>query len=406
MNLLLHLAWKNLWRNKKRTLIALASIFFAVILSLLTRSMQHGTYDRMIDVYVRIYTGHIRIHGKESWEKPSLDKSIFISQDKLKQIKAIEHVNEIAVKIETFSLVSKDDNTKPSYVFGIDPEVEKNFSRLDKNLVRGEFLSDTSKGVLIAEGLAEKLKADLGDTIILYSQGYHGVTAAGQYVVTGIIKYLFPDNNDGTVVMTNNEAQYLFSLDQLFTAVTILVDSDNNTEKVIGKIKEIFNDTYDIKTWRELMPEIEQSIQMDNVSGMIMLFILYVVIGFGIFGTIMMMTAERVREFGVLIAVGMKRKTLIAVTTIETVLISLVGSLAGIIGAYPILLYLYYYPIELSGETAEAMLQFGTEPIIPFSLKPGIFVAQYSIVLLIAIASSIYPFLVIRKLQPVKAIRK
>jgi ABC-type antimicrobial peptide transport system permease subunit len=132
---------------------------------------------------------------------------------------------------------------------------------------------------------------------------------------------------------------------------------------------------------------------------------LYVVIGFGIFGTIMMMTTERTREFAVLISVGMKRWKLIAVTTTETIIISMIGALAGVAVGIPIIVYFHLHPIPLSGEYAEVMLTYGLEPFLPFSAAPGIFLAQTAIVLGLAVVCAFYPYLVIRKLNPVAGLR-
>ena len=184
-----------------------------------------------------------------------------------------------------------------------------------------------------------------------------------------------------------------------------MIDNPKNVDEIKTKIRKIFNNSYEVMDWAELSPELVQSIQIDNASGIIMLGILYVIIAFGIFGTIMMMTAERVKEFGILISVGMKKWKLELVTIFETLFISFVGVLSGIIISIPLLLYLHANPIPLTGEYAEAILAFGYEPILPFSVNPGIFFAQFWTVLAIALVSAIYPILYIRKLQPVKALR-
>lgn len=406
MKLFFLLAWKNLWRNKKRTLIALASIFFAVILSLLTRSMQHGSYDTMIKSYTRIYTGHVRVQAEEFWDKPSLDKSIPNDKPFLEKINSNPLVQSSSIKIESFILASSGNNTKASYLYGIVPVSEMKFSELHKKIVAGKFLNETSTGILISEGLSENLNAGAGDSIILYGQGYHGITAAAQMKIEGIVKYTFPENNAGTVVMTLRQAQQLLGMEGMVSSISILLHDENKSHQLISKLKTLVGSGVEVKYWEELMPELKQSIEFDSVSGIVMLFILYVVIGFGIFGTIMMMTLERLREFGVMISLGMNRGKLILVSATEAFLLSAVGSFAGALGAYPLLLYLYYHPIPLTGDTAEAMLSFGMDPVVPFSLKPGIFVAQIATVFLISLISAVYPFLVIRKLEPSQTFRK
>ncbi len=184
-----------------------------------------------------------------------------------------------------------------------------------------------------------------------------------------------------------------------------MIDKPMDLNKVKLKVDKLFDNKFEVMTWEEMTPELVQSIEVDNAGGIIMLAILYIVIGFGIFGTIMMMTAERTKEFGILIAVGMKKSKVIFVTTIETIFISLIGVFAGIIASYPLLLYFYYNPIRLTGAAAEAMLAFGLEPIMPFSIAPGIFIAQFWTVLLIAVLSAWYPFRYVQKLKAVEAIR-
>ena len=406
------LAWRNLWRNKRRTLIAASSVLFAVLLSLLMRSMQRGYYDYMIDASVRMYTGYIQVHGKEYWEKRSLEESMTIDESRINEISKIEGVSHLAKRLETFSLLSYGKITKVAQVVGIDPESEDQLTNLKSKVIEGSYLNDSSKGILLAQGLAELLNAQVGDTVVIYGQGYHGVTAAELIKVEGIIKFTLPEQNKSFSYLTLSQAQWVFSAPKRLTSLSIMIDRPKRLEEVNSRVKEIFgitdgmsNEEYEVMTWEELSPELVQSIQIDNAQGIIMLGILYLVIAFGIFGTIMMMTAERVKEFGILISVGMKKWKLYVVTAMETFFISFIGVLAGGIISLPILIYFVNNPIPLTGEYAEAILAWGFEPILPFAIYPGMFFAQMWTVLAIALLSAFYPMNFIRKLKPVEAVR-
>ena len=399
------LAWRNLWRNKKRTFIAAASVFFAVILALLMRSMQTGYYDYSIDASVRMYTGYIQVHGKNYWEKKSLDESMVLDKKHLTELKNTAGVNLIVPRFETYSLISYGNKTKVVQVTGINPELENQLTNLKKKLVSGKFLSDSSKGIIVAGGLAEILQVGIGDSVVIYGQGYHGVTAAAQIPIVGIVKFTLPELNKTFTYLSLPYAQWLFSAPERLTSLSIMIDNPKELDKVKSEIKKIFNSKYEVMDWAELSPELVQSIQIDNASGIIMLGILYIVIAFGIFGTIMMMTAERVKEFGILISVGMKKWKLALVTIYETLFISFLGVFSGAIISIPILLYFNANPIPLTGESAEAILAFGFEPILPFAIYPGMFFAQIWTVLAIAMVSALYPIMFIRKLQPVEAMR-
>jgi len=406
MNTYFLLAWRNLWRNKRRTLIASSSVFFAVILALIMRSMQEGSYDYMIDASVSMYTGYIQVHAKGYWEKRSIDKSMELNEDKINEIHSVENVTLITPRLESFSLVSHKNVTKVANIVGIDPKTENEMTGLKSKLNSGSYLSDSSKGIMLSEGLSELLKVGVGDSVVLYGQGYHGVTAAAQVPVEGIVKFTLPQLNKSMAYLSLNYSQWLYGAPNRVTTLSLMIDEPAKINVVHQHVAKLFDDKFEVLMWPELMPELVQSIEIDNAGGIIMLGILYLVIGFGIFGTVMMMTAERTKEFGILISVGMKRWRLSFVSLLESVFLSLLGVMAGIIVTIPILYYYSENPIPLTGDMAEAMLKFGLDPILPFRFGANIFIDQFLTVLVIAMVSSIYPLTYIKKLRPVRAMRK
>ncbi len=405
MKLFITLAWRNLWRNKRRTIIASASVFFALFLALITRSLQYGTYYHMIDSSVRMYTGYIQIHAEGYWEERGLERFIEIDDSLLKKIENIKDVTFVVPRIENYMLVSSKEITKVASIFCISPGIEDSMTRLKKKLIAGDYLNDEDKGVLIAEGLANMLGVNVGDSVILYGQGLYGITVAVNVPVIGIVKFALPDLNNSVVYMPLNSGQSLFEMQGKLTSISILISNPDKLEKVQTEIRKSLLDRYEVMNWQEMMPELVQGIQLDSVFGLVMLLILYMIVAFGILGTIMMMTAERTKEFGILISIGMKKKWLMLITLFESIFISLVGAILGLVVAIPIIAYLKNHPLVYTGELAEISLKFGVEPIIPFSANPGIFLAHTFIVLLIAILCALYPISYIRRLEPIKAMR-
>jgi ABC-type lipoprotein release transport system permease subunit len=400
------LAWRNLWRNKRRTIIASASVFFAVILALVMRSMQEGSYDYMVDASVSMYTGYIQVHAKDYWDKRSIDKSMEYNQTKINELSETEHVTLVNPRLESFSLISYGNVTKVASIVGIDPQIENRMTKLKSKLVSGKYLTKDSKGLMIAQGLAKLLGVGVGDSVVLYGQGYHGVTAAGQIPIEGTVKFTLPSLNNSMVYLSLGYSQWFFATGNKITTLSIMIDKADEINTVYTEVRKHFDKKYEVMTWSELMPELVQSIEVDNAGGIIMLGILYVIIGFGIFGTVMMMTAERTREFGILISVGMKKWRLNLVSFFESMFLSFIGVMAGVIVTIPILYYLHRNPILLTGETADMMLKFGLDPIMPFRFAPNIFIDQFLTVLVIAMISALYPLSYIRKLRPVSAMRK
>jgi ABC-type lipoprotein release transport system permease subunit len=402
----LRMAWRNLWRNKKRTLIAGASVFFAVFLAVGMSSVQFGSHDYMIHSAVSFYTGHIQIHGRNYWEKRSLDQSMALDTSLINVVRSLPHVVHAVPRFETAALVSHGTLTKVSPVIGIDPVRESAMTGLAKRVIRGAPLLGWKDGVIIAEGLARLLKVDVGDSIVVYGQGYQGVTAAGIIRITSIVKFPLDELNNAMLYLPLDAAQELFSAPGRITAISVLLDTDDAADEEAATLRALTDASREVMTWREMMPELLQAIAADNGGTIIMLLILYVVIGFGIFGTVMMMTAERSREFGITIALGMKRWRLMSVTVIEALIISLMGAVAGIAVSIPLVAYFYHHPIQLGGDYAKAMMAYGMEPIIPFSIDPMVFIIQGIIVFALGAVSALYPIIILRKLEPVRAMRR
>jgi len=399
------IAWRNLWRNRRRSFITIASVLFAVFLALIMRSMQIGTYGYMVESAVKNSTGYIQVHGKGYWEDKSLENSLIYSEELEEKIRNTPNVSSIVPRLESFALVSYGVQTKGVAVIGTVAGLEDKASGLQNRLVKGAYLSENQPGVLIPEGLADYLKVDVGDSIVLLGQGYQGVTAASLSEVTGIVRFLQPDMNNQLLYMDLQQAQEFYAAPGHLTSVSVMLENPGKLYQTNKSLSEIDPDNLEVMTWKEMLVELLQYIEGDNISGLFMLGILYVVVGFGILGTILMMTMERRKEFGVMVAVGMKRYKLSVIILIESMVIGILGVLAGILLSMPIIVYFYHHPIQLAGEWAEAVKDFNMEPILPFAWEPGFILNQGIVVLIITLLASIYPFMVISRLKVVNAIK-
>ncbi len=405
MQTIFKMAWRNIWRNKRRTILTMFSIFLAMLLSLFTRSMQKGSYSNMITNAVKISTGYIQIHKKGYWEDKSINKTFQFHKSIFQKIKKEKNVTAAIPRLESFALASSGNHTKGTLIIGTNPKVEDELNHFSKKIVKGKFLQDGDRAIVIAEKLAEFLKLEVGDTLVLLGQGYHGITAAEQYPIKGILHLPIPELNNKLILMPLKEAQYFYGANNRLTSISLMLDNPDRQEKVMLKLKSQLGPQYEIMPWQQLNREMVQAIESDNIGGIIMLAILYLVIGFGVFGTIMMMTMERRKEFAVMIAVGMQKTQLLFMVLFETLLLGAIAILTGLFAAYPLLLYMFYHPIQLTGEIAESMISFGADPIMPFSLQSGIFISQTISVVVITVIAVIYPLSVLLKFKVLKAMR-
>lgn len=400
------LAWRNLWRNQRRTFITMASIFFAVLLAVAMRSLQEGTYQQMIDNLVSFYSGYVQIHQRGYWEEQNLNQSLAANEDLRQQVQAHPEVQAVVPRLESFALVSYQDESHSAAVVGIDPDAERQLTGLADKVVAGEYLSADRPGAMLAEGLADNLGLSVGDTIVLLGQGYHGVMAAGKYAVQGILAFGSPDLNQRMLYLPLAEAQLMYGAMDRLTSYVLALDDPQATEQVVADLKvQLDPAQYEVMTWRELMPELVQTIEADRAGGVITLWVLYLIIGFGIFGTVLMMTTERRFEFGVLIAIGMKKGRLALTVMAESIIIAILGVLAGSLVALPITWYFQENPIYLGDEMAEMYADFGMDAVIPMTVDPAIFLNQALTVLLMTAIIGLYPLIKISRLDAVQAMR-
>jgi ABC-type lipoprotein release transport system permease subunit len=400
---LIKLAWRNLWRNKRRTLITVASVFVAIFLALLMRSVQRAMYDTALDNAVRLSTGHLQVHREGYWEDKTINKTMTIKDSTRRKIAALENVAVAAPRLESFALVSSGPQTKGAAVVGTDPEIENRLTNLREKVIEGSYLEPG--GALVASGVAEYLKLGVGDTIVLLGQGYHGSTAAGAYPILGVFEYPMKELNNSMIYLALDDAQYLYAAPRRLTSLTLMLDDGDDLEETRKEVVATLGEGYETLPWQEMNRELVQFIRSDNVGGIIMLAILYVVVAFGVFGSIVMMTLERRKEFGVMVAVGLRKGKLATIVFFESIFVTFVGVVAGSVAAIPILAYFSANPIPLTGEAASAYEAFGFPPAILFSLDPGFFLNQASVTAVIALVAAVYPAFVVMNLQAARAMR-
>ena len=399
------LAWRNLWRSKKRTLITVSSILFGVFFVVMMSSLQQGSFENMIENMVRFYSGYIQVQHEGFKENKSLNNS-FVYDSKLDEaIKQAGGITQSTSRIESFALASTGEKSYGAMVFGIIPESENKISNLSKRVSQGKYLSSGSNGIMIGKGLAANLGIGLNDTLILLGQGYHGVTAAGKYQVTALLDFPIYDMNNRFVYLDIETCRDLYDLPERVTSVVIMVDDQDAVEPVMAELKPKVAVDLRVLSWKEIQEELENLISGKLASSKIIKGILFMVIGFGIWGTIIMLMAERKRELGIMIAVGVRKIRLIWIIAIESFFIGLLGVLSGSIVSFPLVYYLFKNPIQVSGQVAETYKQMGFEPIIKFGIDPGIFISPALTVFILFCFITIYPVWFIKKLKTVEALR-
>ena len=402
---MLKLAWRNIWRNKGRSVITIAAVMFCVIFAVVLRSFQVGVWENMIHEIVGNNFGYLQIHEDGFWADQSLDRTMDLSAVNSEELLAVDGVDRLIPRMESFSLLYHGSNTKGSLVMGIDPAVELPGLQLDDILLEGRSFSRDDSVIVVSEGLAKYFNVGLGDTLLFMGQGYHGATAYGAFPIGGIARMTNPELNKQLVLMPLQKAQYMYNCSDRATTLVVAVDKDSNYEAVGAALKGSGAEGLEVLEWKELFPEIIQTIEVDMAGGRIFVTILYFIISFVLLGTVIMMVAERQREFGILVSIGMKKTKLAFVTLLENIMLIMGGAIVGMAVVKPVQFYFKYNPIDLSGQMKEAIEQYNFEPKLYTTTSFIINLNHGTIIFIIGVLVSLYAVVKIMKLNPIESMR-
>jgi putative ABC transport system permease protein len=402
------MAWRNIWRNPRRTILTVCAITFAAVLLVFMLSFQFGSYETMINTSVKISTGHLQIQAEKYLEKKSI-RYVISDPDKIMAIlNTIPEVAAYTLRGQAFSLISSRDRTYGAVVTGIDPEKEAKVSRIKKLIREGNFLTENDADqAVVGRLLAKNLRVTVGDELTMLGQGRDGSIAATVLRVKGIFSSGIDELDRSTMQIPLATFQEIFSMGHAVNEVVVIAKSLSDVSGIKAKIQAALSGldkgrSLRVIDWQELMPGLRQAIEMDLVSGLIFYGLLIIVVAFSILNTFLMAIFERKKEFGVMMAIGTTPRRLTKVLLIESMTMTLIGIAIGIMLGIGVTYYFQLHGIDFAGGT-ELLSQFGiTGRIYPKLSLLSISIGP-SMVLFFTFMAALYPALKVRRLRPVEA---
>lgn len=407
------MAWRNIWRNTRRSILTIMAVAFATVLLVFMLSWQFGSYEIMIRSAVRVHTGHLQVQEKTYNDKKTMRKVVADPDIVARQIASLAGIAAYAYRANAFALVSSEaqgqshGRTYGAAVIGIQPDAEAGVSTI-RHLVReGEYLEeDDTNTALVGRLLAKNLNAGPGDELIILGQGRDGSVAASAVTIKGIFSSGEDQLDRNTLFIPLMFFQDVFAMRGAVHEVVILADSLNDVESIEKRLSRGLPEAgvkgLAVLDWQKLMPGLVQAIKMDLTSGLIMYVILIIVVAFSIFNTFLMAMFERTREFGVLMAIGTTPGRLARLLMLESVSMTAVGVATGVLAGGAITLYFQAHGIVIEG-ASELLAQYG----MPERMYPKLSWLSVSIgagiVLVITGLTALYPAWRIRRLKPVEA---
>ncbi|TNE38849.1 MAG: ABC transporter permease [Alphaproteobacteria bacterium] len=337
----LKIAFRNLLRARRRSILTGLSMAFGYLLASLSLSLAEGSYAGIIDLFTRDHTGHVQIHKGDYLDRPSINKQIKNVDDLVARLDSAPQVVGVSPRILAPSLAYLGDKSVIANVIGIDPQREKNTTRLAEKLSKGSYLTGRPNAdgydiIMVGQGIVDSLKLNLGDELVLIGQGAEG-SIANDVLVVGAIVGTKDSYEKQHIYMSRDAAERYLYMGGSAHEIAILTRDYADARPVADEITQQLSDPeLSIDPWQVVEKTFYESMQADKMGNYVSVGLIMLMVSIGVLNTVLMSTLERTREFGLLKAIGTRPRQIFYMILTETVVLASFGSLAGAILALPI----------------------------------------------------------------------
>ncbi|UCE67254.1 MAG: ABC transporter permease [Candidatus Zixiibacteriota bacterium] len=401
---ILKIAFRNIFRQKRRTLLTALTMFGGFTLAAISIGWSEGTYSYTIDMFTRNQMGHIQIHGKGYLDKPTLYNTIYNYRQIGENISHLENLEAWCPRLYSSGLASVSEKSAGVRIIGIDPVLENSATRFEKKIIEGKtFSNKTSHEVILGSGLMEILEAGIGDSVVVVSQAADGSIANDIYEITGIVESGDDFSDRSSFYLHIANAQELFVLDQRVHEIAIIAEELRDVEGLVRSIRsEIGSPDVSIQPWKEFAKQFYVAMQADKQGGWIMIFIIILIVAVGVLNTVLMTVLERIREYGVLRALGTRPAQIFRMILIETNFIAAGSILVGLIASTII-----NYLLSINGISIGESITYGGVQFTKMYSEVNamsLYVPAITVVITTSLVS-IFPAIKAARTSPSKAMR-
>ncbi|MBT3802480.1 MAG: ABC transporter permease [Bacteroidetes bacterium] len=399
------IAWRNVWRNKVRSSIVIIAVCLGLMSGVFSAAFMKGWMGQRMDAVLLTEMSYIQIHHPEFKENYEFTYFVDNSDKIVQDIKSLDPTIKLSKRMVINSMVASAETGTGVMIKGIDPEMEKEVTNIYTKIVEGAYFEGISKNpVVIGKKLADKLDVSIRNKIIVTVQDQDGNVTSGAFRVAGIYKTSNTTFDGSTIFVRNSDLATLVGVNPEMSHEIALLLSDQHNLEETTRIIGALNPDLLTESWKDLSPEMGY---MDDLMGAYMYFIIIIILFalcFAIINTMLMAVLERVKEIGMLMAVGMNKLRVFSMLMLESIFLTLSGGFLGIVLGYILFLFFQKNGIDMSiwGEGLEAM---GFAAIIYPEFDYGMIIPIIILVILTGLLSSLYPAYKALKLNPADSIR-
>jgi ABC-type lipoprotein release transport system permease subunit len=400
---LVKMSWRNLWRNSTRTNVTITAVALCIAILIIFQSLIIGLIGKAVYNTTNLVVGEVQIHAAGYLD----DRSIYKSLKNVEEIRAVAKENNIGMVERSygFGLISSGTKSAGTQFWGIDPESELKYFDFANHIDEGNFLTKTSlKKVVLGNKLARSLAAELGTELVIFVQGADGSLGNELFYVTGILGNVADNIDRGAAIILRDDFDILFSTNNLIHEIALNSKGKLEAEE-IQKLMSAKAAGVAVETWKELMPTIAIMTEKMSVFMLTMFSLIFTIAAsLGVMNTLVMSTYDRMKEFGIIRAIGATPWLIIRQVSLEAIMLTFLASIIGTVIGLSIAIYLQVYGIDISGKGNLAIGGIVFDPIWRASVSLKSVFLPVVLMMLTSIVASIYPASIAARIKPVEAI--
>ena len=405
MNIVLRLAWRNLWRHARRTWLTIGAMVFSNTLLVFMISFQFSMYGLMIDNTLQVFTGHMQVQAPGYKDDQKMRQVVPDVQPLAERLRRELDSETIAARGWAFGLASSEDRSYGIGIYGVEPEYEGKVSNIPGLIEDGQYLDRSDAMEIVIGGmLARNLRVGVGDELTVLGSGLDGSFAAAVVTIVGVFDSGVKEIDRNIAEMPLAAFQDVFFMNGAGHQVVILAPTLDEAPRVQQQVAATLPDDLVVHDWVALQPGLKQAIQADMSSAFFMYGILVILVAFSVLNTQLMSVLERTHEFGVVMALGMRPGRLGRLVMLETTLMGLIGFLFGAAAGA-----LLTYWFSVNGLSYPGMEEMVANFNLPGRVYPQVSLLKTvfgpAVVFLFTLLAAVYPAWRLRRLHPVEAMR-
>jgi ABC-type lipoprotein release transport system permease subunit len=399
------LAWRYLWRNHRRTIVMLSAIAVGTWAMIFMTALTRGMVDQMIADGISVIPGHVQIHDPEYLDDPSVNNRVAMNEEELAARFGNAGFTAWASRVRVPAVVTSERESRGVTLLGIDPAAEESFSFVDYDEVDGRFLQGVDdKGIVLGAKLADTLETRIGKRVVLMSQDPENEIADRGFRVVGLFHAEMDATEEAYVFVGKHAAQNMLGIGDTVTEVFFVGDDYRDVEPLYTKVTALVDDSVEVTRWMDVDTYLGTMLGMMDGFVLIWVIVIFMALSFGLVNTLVMAVFERIREIGLMLALGMKPMMILGQIIIESMMLLAVGLLIGDLLAWATIKPLEG-GIDISA-VAKGMEMFGASSVLYPNLSVDDVILANVVVLVLGFLASLSPAWRASRYEPVEAITK